>query len=105
MVKGFFSFLDSILKLAVLCGLIYVLVKWQFNDTDETGNRPYAEKSCIDEINSRFSTQSANVYTVTENDKGYVVRASVTFSGGKQAKVICLCNEYGRVEHVEIVER
>ena len=102
---GFSSLLGSIVKLAVLCAVIYAVVTWQVNDSDDPGNRSYAESACIDEIESQLSTQSANVYTVAENDKGYVVRVAVTSSGGKPAKVICLTNEYGRVERVTIEER
>ena len=102
---GFSSLLGSIVKLAVLCAVIYAVVTWQFNDSDDPGNRSYAESACIDEINARFSIQSANIYAVSENDKGFIVRASVILSTGTPAKIICLTNEFGRVEDVRIEER
>jgi len=103
--KGFQDFVGGIVKLAIIGACIYAVVNWQFGSTTGEGNRGYAEGACIDEIEARFSTQSANVYVVTESDKGYVVRASVILSNDTPAKIICLTNEFGRVEDVRIEER
>ena len=102
---GFMKFLRGIVGLAIIGTFVYVLVNWQSDNTDERGNRGYAESACINEINARFSTQSANVYSVAQSARGFVVRASVTLSTGTPAKVICLANEFGRVEDVSIEER
>ena len=104
-VQEFLKLLRSIVGIAILGTFVYVFVNWQSENSEERGNRGYAESACISEINSRFSTQSARVYKTVESDKGYVVRASVTFSNGKPAKIICLTNEFGRVEDVRIEER
>jgi len=103
--KGFQDFIGGIVKLAIIGGCIYAVVNWKFGNSAGEGNRSFAESACIDEIDAQFSTQSANVYAVTESDKGFVVRASVTFTDGKPAKIICLTNEFGRVEDVRIEER
>jgi hypothetical protein len=65
----------------------------------------YAKRSCVDEIVSRYDTQSANAYRVDKNSKGFVVRASMTLTRGTPVKVICLANENGRVEEITIDER
>lgn len=104
-VQGLLKLLRSIAGIAILGTFVYVFMNWQSDNSVERGNRGYAESACIDEINASFSTQSANIYSVTKSDKGFVVRASVTLSGGTPAKVICLTNEYGRVEELTIEER
>ena len=104
-VQGFLKFIRSIAGIAILGTFVYVIVNWQSENSEERGNRVYAESACMTEINSRFSTQSARIYKTAESDKGYVVRASVTFTNGKPAKIICLTNEFGRVEDVRIEER
>jgi hypothetical protein len=104
-VQGILKLLRSIAGIAILGTFIYVFVNWQSENSEERGNRGYAESACLTEIHSRFSTQSARVYQTAESDKGYVVRASVTYSNGKPAKIICLTNEFGRVEDVRIEER
>ena len=103
--KGLREFLDGILKLAIVGACIYAVVYWQFGDSPDEGNRVYAEQACLDEIDSRFSSQSANIYAVAESDKGFMVRASVTLTSGKIASVYCLANEFGRVEEVRVEER
>ena len=99
---GFMKFIRGIVGLAIICTFVYVFVNWQSDNSEVRGNRDYAESSCLDEIDGRFSTESARVYKTVESDKGYVVRASVTFTNGKVAKIICLTNEFGRVEDVRI---
>jgi hypothetical protein len=101
-VQGFLKLVRSIAGIAILGAFVYVFVNWQSENTEQRGNRGYAESACLTEINNRFSTQSARVYRTSESDKGYVVRASVTFTDGKPAKIICLTNEFGRVEDVRI---
>ena len=103
--KSFQEFLDGILKLAIVGACIYAVVYWQYGDSPDADNRDYAEQACLDEIDSRFSAQSANVYAVAESDKGFVVRASVTLTSAKIAKVYCLTNEFGRVEEIRVEER
>ena len=103
--KGFQGLVGSIVKLAIIGACIYAVVNWKFGNSTGGGNRSYAESACIDEINASLSTQSANVYAVTQSDKGFVVRASVMLSNGTPAKFICLTNEFGRVEDVRIEER
>jgi hypothetical protein len=65
----------------------------------------YAKRACIDEIVSRYDTQSASAYRVDKNSKGFVVRASMTLNRGTPVKVICLANENGRIEDVMLDER
>ena len=97
--------LNNILAIAVLCGGIYVLMNWESIRPQDDPDAQYAERSCMTEIQSRFDATSANVYSVTEKDAGYVVRASMTLPRGNAVKVICLANEHGRITEVRVDER
>ena len=97
--------IGNLLKLVILCGAIYALVKWDFNGSQDDDNSAYAEQICADEIGDRFDTPSVNVYAVSKSDDGYVVRASITLPNGKPAKIYCLTNKFGGVEEIRINER
>ncbi len=97
--------INTILKAAILVGLIYALWTWQFDESKNDDNSAYAESACVDEIDDRFAATVVNVYVVEETAKGFVVRASVTLPKGSSAKVYCVTNEFGRVEDVRILER
>ena len=99
------AFIGSVVKLAILCGVVYALWKWDFIGSQDDDNSAFAKRSCADAIRDRFNAPSANVYSIEESDKGYVVRASITVSKGTPAKIICLTNEFGGVEEIRIIER
>jgi len=97
--------IGTLIKLAVLGACIYAFMKWDFNKSQDDDNSAYAEQVCADAIRDRFNTRSVNVYTVSDADQGFVVRASITTSNGRQAKVYCLTNSFGGVEEIRIVEQ
>ncbi len=99
------AFIGSVIKLAILCGVVYALWKFDFIGSQGDDSIDFAKRSCADAIRDRFDAPSANVYSVKESDTGYVVRASITVSKDTPAKVICLTNEFGGVEEVRIIER
>ncbi len=65
----------------------------------------FAEKACRDEVNARYNVSTVRVYDVSETNNGYVVRITVTSTGGKPAKVVCLTNAQGGVRDISIDER
>jgi len=97
--------IGNLVKLAVLGACIYAFMKWEFNGSQDDDNSAYAEQVCADAIRDRFNTRSVNVFRVSDSDQGFVVRASITTSNGRQAKVYCLTNIYGGVDELRIVER
>ncbi len=97
--------IGNILKVAIVFGCIYALVKWDFNGTQDDDVRNFAEKACVDEITDRFDTSRVRVYAFNKTNNGYVVRATATLARGNTAKVYCLTNTHGRVKEVMIEER
>ena len=97
--------IGNVIKVAIVLGCIYALVKWEFVETQDDDVRGFAEKACIDEIEDRFDTSTVRIYTVNETNNGYVVRATVTLARGNIAKVYCLTNTHGGVEEITIEER
>jgi hypothetical protein len=97
--------IGDILKVALVCGCIYALVKWNFNATHEDEISDYAKQVCVSETGDRFETTSLKAYAVDKTNNGYVVRISVTLARGTPAKVYCLTNEHGGVEEIRIEEQ
>lgn len=97
--------IGNLIKIAVLGACIYAFVNWDFNGSQDNDERAFAERVCADAIKDRFNTRSVNVYRVSDSDQGFVVRASITTSNGRQAKVYCLTNIYGGVDELRIVEQ
>jgi hypothetical protein len=97
--------IGSIVKAALLIGLIYALLNWQGLGLLEDNVKDFAEEACVIEIEQRFSVSRVNVYAINENSNGYTVRASVTLTKGGNAKVNCLTNPHGGVKDITIEER
>ena len=83
----------------------YTAWNWQFGAAGGDESERFAEQSCIDSVRNRFDTSGVRVNSVRANEKGYVVRASMTLARGGIAKVTCLTNENGTVEDVFVEER
>ena len=99
------AFIGSVIKLAILCAVVYALWKFDFIGSQGDDNSDFAKRSCADAIRDRFDAPSVNVYSITESDTGYVVRASITVSKETPAKIICLTNEFGGAEEIRIIEQ
>jgi len=97
------EFIGSVIKLAILCGVVYALWKFDFIGSQGDDNSDFATRSCADSIRGRFDAPSVNVYSVKESETGYVVRASITVSKETPAKIICFTNEFGGVEEIRII--
>jgi hypothetical protein len=97
--------IGSIIKAALVVGLIYAAVNWQDDDKADDDANLFAKRACVVEIGQRFSVSRIGVYEISENRNGYVVRANVTLAKGSNAKVICLTNRHGGVRDITIEER
>ena len=95
----------SIVKAALLFGLIYGVVKWQDISLVDDDIRDFAEHACITEIGHRFDVSTVRAYAVDENSNGYLVHATATLAKGGTAKVNCLTNVHGGVKDITIEER
>jgi len=95
----------NIVKALIVGGAIYGVVNWQSVEPQSDEITDFAERACIDEINSRFDVSRVRVYSINKNRNGYVVRATVTLARGATAKVYCLTNSHGGVKEVTIEER
>ena len=94
-----------ILAIAAIGYGVHVYFQWPpFGGSD--GNfAAHAERDCRAQIRSRHAATSVSVYRVDTVPDGYRVRASARISGERSVRMICLANEYGRVEDIEIEER
>lgn len=95
----------NLVKAAILLAGIYAIVTWGPAVLQEDSATQFAEKACRDEVNARYNVSTVRVYDVDETNDGYVVRITVTSSGGKPAKVVCLTNAQGGVRDISIDER
>jgi hypothetical protein len=96
--------ISNLVVLAIIGTAAYALWNWKFAGTGGSEAMAYAEKSCIDEIRSRYDTTTVRSNSVRENASGYVVRGSMTLARGNVAKVTCLTNEHGRVRDIFVQE-
>lgn len=83
----------------------WTLWHWQFGSGAGGEAMNYAEMSCVDTIRARYDVSNVRANSVRPNEKGYVVRASMTLSRGGVARATCLTNENGTVEDILIEER
>jgi hypothetical protein len=97
--------LQNTIVLALIGYGAYTAWNWQFGAAGGDESERFAEQSCIDSVRNRFDTSGVRVNSVRANEKGYVVRASMTLARGGIAKVTCLTNENGTVEDVFVEER
>lgn len=95
----------TIIKIGFVAGCAFALFKWSPLGLQDDDSIKFAERSCADEINSRFDGTSIRIYSVNETNDGFVVRASITLAKGNTAKVVCLTNTHGSVRDVTIEER
>jgi hypothetical protein len=91
--------------LAIFIFTAYTLWNWKFGGAGGGDVMAYAERSCVDEIRSRYDTTTVRSNSVRENASGFVVRGSMTLARGDVARVTCLTNEHGRVRDVIVEER
>ncbi len=94
----------STIKLVVILGCIYALVKYGYLDQKQNNGDlgAYAEQACVDAIRGRFDTTSVNTYAVEENSNGYTVKVSVSLVRGTNSKIVCLANEQGGIRDITI---
>ncbi len=97
--------IGNILKLAVLCGLAYMVYNWQFDEPGGGDVTDFARRACLDEAGRRYDVSNARVYEVTSNERGYVVRITAKRARGNSVKVVCLTNSHGGVTDLTIEER
>ena len=97
--------INAALKVAMLCALIYGVVKWQSGKPGADDDAEVAEKACIGAIGARFNTNSVRSYAVNKNNNGYVIRASISLASGAPAKVYCLASDQGSVRDIGIQEQ
>lgn len=102
---GASSAISSVVKLGLIAAAVYVLWNWNSDNSGADDLSAYAEKSCVDEIRSRFDTTTVRANSVRENANGFVVRATMTLARGNKASVTCLTNELGSVRDVMVEER
>ncbi|NIL93417.1 MAG: hypothetical protein GTO71_03000 [Woeseiaceae bacterium] len=97
--------ITNLVVIAAIGFAAYSLWNWQSESTGDDEAMRYAEVSCIDAIRSRFDVENVRSNSVRPNEKGYVVRASMTLRRGDIAKATCLTNPNGTVEDVFVEER
>jgi flagellar basal body-associated protein FliL len=97
--------LSNLVALGIVAAIGYLFVNWNSGITSGDENSMYAERSCVDEMRSRYDPSRVRMNSVKPTNGGYVVKGSITLARGNIAKVTCLTNEHGRVRDVIIEER
>jgi hypothetical protein len=99
------NILSNLVTLGIIAAAGYLFMKWSPVGGSADDNSAFAEKSCVDEIRSRYDTTTARSNSVRANENGYVVRGTMTLARGNVAKVTCLTNRNGAVTEVIVEER
>ena len=97
--------LGNLVKLAMLCGVLYLAYNWYSGTNGENEVVEFARNACLDATKRRIDVSGARVYEVTESSRGFVVRISATLTRGKPVKVACVTNAHGGVTDLDIDER
>ena len=72
--------IGSVFKLAVLCGIAYVLFNWKTISPGGSDVEAFAKDACVSAAKARYDLSRANAYDISRNSNGYVVRISATLS-------------------------
>ena len=97
--------LSNLVVLALVVGGAWYLWNWQFGDSGDSEAMVFAERSCVDELRSRFETTTVKANSVRANANGFTVRATMTLARGDVARATCLTNHNGTVSDVTVEER
>ena len=97
--------LSNLVALGIIAAIGYLFMNWNSGATSDDDNSTYAERSCIDEMRSRYDSTRVRVNSVEPNSNGFVVKGNMTLARGGTAKLTCLTNHHGRVTEVIIEER
>jgi riboflavin biosynthesis pyrimidine reductase len=97
--------LGNLVMLAIIVAGAWYLWNWQFGGGGDSEAMSYAERSCVDELRSRFDTTTVRANSVRENANGFTVRATMTLARGNTARATCLTSHNGRVVDVLVDER
>ena len=87
--------INNLLSIGLLAASGYVIWNWQDFGSSKSDVEIFAERACVDAVNSSYNVSNVSPYEISESDNGYVVRLSVTTSRGTKAKAICLTNPHG----------
>lgn len=99
------SFLGNLLKIALLGAIAYGLWSWYGQQGTPGSPTVYAERECVDAIDSRYELTGVNVFDVTENRHGFVVRATGAREDGTRVRIVCLTSSNGRVRDITVEHR
>ncbi|MDX1508996.1 MAG: hypothetical protein R3358_11995 [Woeseiaceae bacterium] len=96
--------INNLLSLGLLVAGVYVILHWQDFAGSKSDVEAFAERACIDAVNSSYDVSNVSPYEISRSDSGFVVRLSVTTARGKKAKAICLTNPHGGVRDTMLEE-
>lgn len=96
--------INNLLSIGLIAAGVYVLLHWQDFSGSKSDVEAFAERACIDAVNSNYDVSDVSPYEISQSDSGYVVRLSVKTSRGIRAKAICLTNPHGGVRDTMIEE-
>lgn len=96
--------ISNLIVLVVLGVGAYALWQWKAASSGASDLARHVERSCIDEIRSRFDTTSVKANSVRESANGFAVRATATLARGNVARVTCLTSPNGTVLDITLHE-
>lgn len=96
--------ISNLVVLALIVAGVYFFWPGKFDGAHINQLMDHAEKSCVDEIRSRYDTTTVKANSVRENANGFVVQATLTLARGNTARATCLTNQKGSVTDVTVYE-
>ena len=96
--------ISNLAVLALIVAGVYFFWTGEFGGTGIDQMMNHAEKSCVDEVRSRYDTTTVKANSVRENANGFVVQATLTLARGNTARATCLTNQNGSVTDVTVYE-
>jgi thioredoxin reductase len=96
--------ISNLAVLALIVAGVYFFWTGEFGSASMDQMMNHAEKSCVDEVRSRYDTTTVKANSVRENANGFVVKVTLTLARGKIARATCLTNHKGSVTDVTVYE-
>ena len=96
--------ISNLAVLALIVAGVYFFWTGEFGSAGMDQMMNHAEKSCVDEVRSRYDTTNVKANSVQKNANGFVVKVTLTLACGNTARATCLTNHNGSVTDVSIFE-
>ena len=99
------ALLGNLVKIAVFAAVAYGAWILYQQQSGSGGSEAYAQRECVDAINSRYDLAGVKAFEATENRNGFTVRASGARQDGTRVRIVCLTSPNGTVRDISLEHR